>query len=180
MPRSRRRPTPAASTRPVRVLQVGREANNQAIVALAVRTQPNNLSHSAFVSIANLGLERVERRIEVYADGDLREARTVTLEPQVRTDVAIDDIDDPDRPATVVEVRLANADEAATARRGPARARRPGVGDRPAGPAPRRSCSSATGDPYLETALSYLPDTELYGVTPAEYGPDDRSPSCST
>ena len=27
------------------------------------------------------------------------------------------------------------------------------------------------GDPYLETALSFLPDVELYGVTPAEYGP---------
>jgi hypothetical protein len=27
------------------------------------------------------------------------------------------------------------------------------------------------GDPYLETALSYLPDTELYGVTPDAYGP---------
>src|SRR5215210_3748331 len=44
---------------PVRVLQVGRETNNQAIVALAVRTLPNNLSHSAFVSIANLGLTLV-------------------------------------------------------------------------------------------------------------------------
>ena len=27
------------------------------------------------------------------------------------------------------------------------------------------------GDPYLETALSYLPNVELFGVTPAEYGP---------
>jgi hypothetical protein len=27
------------------------------------------------------------------------------------------------------------------------------------------------GDPYLETALSFLPDVELYGVTPADYGP---------
>ena len=30
------------------------------------------------------------------------------------------------------------------------------------------------GDPYLETALSYLPDTELYGVTPAKYGPGTK------
>ena len=27
------------------------------------------------------------------------------------------------------------------------------------------------GDPYLETALSYLPDTELYGVTPGPLRP---------
>ena len=27
------------------------------------------------------------------------------------------------------------------------------------------------GDPYLETALSYLPNVELFGVTTAEYGP---------
>ena len=27
------------------------------------------------------------------------------------------------------------------------------------------------GDPYLETALAFLPNVELYGVTPAEYGP---------
>ena len=27
------------------------------------------------------------------------------------------------------------------------------------------------GDPYLETALSYLPNVELFGVPPAEYGP---------
>ena len=158
---------------PVRVLQVGREANNQAIVALAVRTQPNNLSHSAFVSIANLGLERVERRIELYADGDLRESRTVTLDPQVRTDVAIDDIDDPDLPATVVEVRLTNADEAATTAADPL-----ALDDRAWAIIPpaqlRTILLVSDGDPYLETALSYLPDTELYGVTPSAYGPETK------
>ena len=41
---------------PVRVLRVGRDQDNQAIVALAVRTAPSGLSHSAFVSVANLGL----------------------------------------------------------------------------------------------------------------------------
>jgi Ca-activated chloride channel homolog len=166
-------PDAAGLEAPVRVLQVGREANNQAIVALAVRTQPNNLSHSAFVSIANLGLERVERRIEMYADGALREARTVTLDPQVRTDVAIDDIDDPDLPATVVEVRLANADEAATTAADPL-----ALDDRAWAIIPpaqlRTILLVSDGDPYLETALSYLPDTELYGVTPAAYGPDTK------
>jgi Ca-activated chloride channel family protein len=166
-------PDATALDAPVRVLQVGREANNQALVALAVRTQPNNLSHSAFVSIANLGLERVDRRVEVYADGSLREARTVTLDPQVRTDVTIDDIDDPDRPAAVVEVRLTNADEAATGAADPL-----ALDDHAWAIIPpaqlRRILLVSDGDPYLETALSYLPDTELYGVKPSEYGPQTK------
>ena len=43
-------PPSGALEAPVRVLQVGREARNEAIVALAVRTAPSGLSHSAFVS----------------------------------------------------------------------------------------------------------------------------------
>ncbi|MDP2350433.1 MAG: BatA and WFA domain-containing protein, partial [Chloroflexota bacterium] len=99
---------------PVRVLRVGRDQDNQAIVALAVRTAPSGLSHSAFVSVANLGLELVERRLELYADGQLRDSRTLKLDPQRRTDISIDDIDDPDHPASVIEVRLAARDESST------------------------------------------------------------------
>ena len=155
---------------PVRVLRVGRDQDNQAIVALAVRTAPSGLSHSAFVSVANLGLELVERRLELYADGQLRDSRTLKLDPQRRTDISIDDIDDPDRPASVIEVRLAARDESSTVA-----ADMLAVDDRawaivpPAGL--RTVLLVSDGDPYLETALSYLPDTELYGVTPARYGP---------
>ena len=158
---------------PVRVLQVGRESNNQAIVALAVRTAPSGLSHSAFVSVANLGLGLVERRIELYADGTLREARTVKLDPQRRTDVSIDDIDDPNDPASVIEVRLTAPDGASGAGADPL-----GVDDRAWAIVPPASLRTvllvSDGDPYLETALSYLPDTELYGVTPAKYGPGTK------
>ena len=155
---------------PVRVLRVGRDQDNQAIVALAVRTAPSGLSHSAFVSVANLGLELVERRLELYADGQLRDSRTLKLDPQRRTDISIDDIDDPDHPASVIEVRLAARDESSAVA-----ADMLAVDDRawaivpPAGL--RTVLLVSEGDPYLETALSYLPDTELYGVTPAKYGP---------
>jgi len=153
---------------PVRVLQVGRDGNNQAIVALAVRTQPNNLSHSAFVSVANLGLELVDRRLEVYADGQLREAKTVRLDPQRRTDVSIDDIDDPDNPASVIEVRLTSADETATGAPDPL-----GVDDRAWAIVPAQALRQVLlvgeRDPYLETALSYLPDTELYYRSGADF-----------
>ncbi len=161
---------------PVRVLQVGRDTKNEAIVALAVRTAPSGLSHSAFISVANMGMQMASRRIELYADGVLRDSRTLVLDPMRKTDISIDDIDDPDHPASVVEVRLV-ADEAPAA--GDAVAPDPlAVDDRawaiipPAGL--RTVLLVGDGDPYLETALSYLPDTELYGVTPDNYGPGTK------
>ncbi len=166
--------TPAGTLEaPVRVLRVGRDQDNQAIVALAVRTAPSGLSHAAFVSVANLGLELVERRLEVYADGQLRDSRTLSLDPQRRTDVSIDDIDDPDHPASVVEVRLAARDESSAAS-----ADMLAADDRAWAIVPPAALRTvllvSDGDPYLETALSYLPDTELYGVTPAQYGPGTK------
>ncbi len=158
---------------PLRVLRVGQARDNQAIVALAVRTAPSGLSHSAFVSVANFGAELVERRLEIYADGRLRDTRTLKLDPQLRTDVSIDDIDDPQHPASVVEVRLVATGASPTAAGDML-----GVDDRAWAIVPPAALRSVllvgNGDPYLETALSYLPDTELYGVTPAQYGPGTR------
>jgi hypothetical protein len=151
----------------VRVIQVGRERRNQAIVALAVRPAPSGVTRSVFVSIANLDIEAAQRRLELYADGVLIEARDLqTLDPQTRTEVVVDDVP---RGVSVIEVRLvpltsggAN-DEL-------------GLDDRAWAVVPpdrlRRVLLVGDGDPYLETALSYLPNTELYGVTPAKYGPD--------
>jgi hypothetical protein len=153
-------PPSGAVRAPIRVLRVGRETNNQAIVALAVKTAASGLSHSAFVSVANLGLELVERQVQVFADGQLRDSRTLRLDPQRRTDVSIDDIDDPDHPASVVEVRLLGPDGATM----PADAL--GVDDRAWAVVPpneeRQVLLAGEPDPYLETALSFLPDTELY------------------
>ncbi len=158
---------------PVRVLQVGREAKNEAIVALAVRTAPSGLSHSAFISVANLGLEPAERRVQLYADGVLRDSRSLLLDPQRKTDISIDDIDDPDHPASVIEVRLLAKDETSTAAPDPL-----AVDDRAWAIVPparlRTVLLVGEGDPYLETALSYLPDTELYGVAPDAYGPGTK------
>ncbi len=159
---------------PVRVLRVGRAAANQAIVALAVSTGPSGLSHSAFISVANTGLEMARRRIELYADGNLREARTLTLDPQRRTDVSIDDIDDAAHPASVVEVRLVAAD--ATAADQGAAPDALALDDRAWAivppTRPRDILLVGNGDPYLETALSYLPDTNLFGTTPERYAAD--------
>jgi Ca-activated chloride channel family protein len=86
------RPPDVRVDAPVKVLRVGRGRRNQAIVALAVRTAPSSVTRSIFVSIANLDLESADRRLEVWGDGRLLEARDVKLDPQSRSDVGIDDL----------------------------------------------------------------------------------------
>lgn len=152
---------------PVRVLAVGRERRNQAIVALAVRTSPSAVTRSVFVSIANLDVEMASRRLELWGDDRLLEVRDVRLDPRARADVIVDDLP---RDVGTVEVRLVGADPAVVA--APDQL---ALDDRAWAVIPpdrtRLILVVGPGDPYLETALSYLPDVELYGVTPAEYGP---------
>ncbi len=152
---------------PVKVLPVGRERRNQAIVALAVRTSPSAVTRSVFVSIANLDLEAAARRIELWGDDQLLEVRDITLDPQARSDVIIDDLR---REVRTVEIRLVGADPTVTT--APDQL---AVDDRAWAVIPpdrtRLILVVGDGDPYLETALSYLPDVELFGVEPADYGP---------
>jgi Ca-activated chloride channel family protein len=150
----------------VSVIQVGRERRNQAIVALAVRPASSGVTRSVFVSIANLDIEPAHRRLELYTDGVLREAKDLpNMEPQTRTEIVIDDVR---RDASVIEVRLVDPD-------GNEGGDSLAVDDRAWAVVPperlRRVLLVGPGDPYLETALSYLPSTELYGVTPDRYGP---------
>ena len=149
---------------PVRAITVGRQRHNQAIIALAVRTAPSSVTRSVFVSVANLDVEKAERRIELYGDGRLLEARDVYLDPVARADVSIDDLP---RDVAVVEVRLTDEDGAA--------ADQLAVDDRAWAVVPpdrlRRILLVSAGDPYLESALTHLPGTELYGVQPGAFGP---------
>lgn len=147
----------------VTVLQVGRDGHNQAIVALAVRSGSSGVTRSVFVSIANLDIESSRRRLQLYGDGVLLEARNIVLDPQTRSEAIIDDIPVGVR---VVEVRL----DGETDGSGDALA----LDDRAWAIVPpdrlRRILLVSEGDPYLETALSFLPTTELYGVAPKAYG----------
>jgi len=157
---------------PIRVLHVGRDRKNQAIVALAVRTAPSGVTRSVFVSVANVDLERAERRLQLFADGSPApfEVRDVPIEAQARADVVIDEIP---MDVRVLEVRLVSAEDGATGEPDQL-----GVDDRAWAIVPpdhlRRILLVAEGDPYLETALTYLPNTELYGVTPDDYGPGTK------
>ena len=168
--------TPVAGTATVpakvTVLPIGRERRNQAIVALAVRTAPSAVTRSVFVSVANLDLERAARRLEIWGDGGLIEVRDLQLDPQARSDVVIDDVP---RDVATLELRLVGADPAAT-----------GDPDQLAvddhawavipPDRPREILVVGEGDPYLETALSYLPNVRLFGILPTEY-PDKATRS---
>ena len=155
---------------PIKVLSVGRERRNQAIVALAVRTSPSAITRSVFVSVANLDLVTAVRRLELWGDDRLLEVRDVTLDPQARSDVIVDDLP---RTVRTVEVRLVAAEAS-----GPAAPDLLVADDRAWAVVPddrtRLVLVVGAGDPYLETALSYLPDVELYGVSPADYGPKSQ------
>lgn len=148
----------------VKVLQVGRERRNQAIVALAVRQGSSGVTRSVFVSVANLDLQTATRRLQVFGDGVLLEARDLLLDPQTRAEATIDDIP---VGVHVIEVRLDREGGAADALELDDRAWAIVPPDRL-----RRILLVADGDPYLETALTFLPNTELYGVKPSAYGPD--------
>ena len=162
--------TPPTSTveAPVKVLAVGRSHRNQALVALAVRTSPSAVTRSVFISIANLDLDYASRRIELRGPGGLIEVRDVRLDPQARADVVIDDV-----PADIgtLEVRLVGSDPAATAAPDDL-----AVDDTAWAVVPatqqRNVLLVSDGDPYLETALGYLPDVHLFGVTPDRYPAD--------
>jgi Ca-activated chloride channel homolog len=164
-------PTTAVDAK-VRVLRVGSErgSRNQAIVALAVRTAPSGVTRSVFVSMANLDVEGAMRRLEVWGDGLLLEARDVRMGAQQRADVIIDDVE---LGVGVVEVRLVAGEGSSDAATPPDqlaaddRAWAIVPPDRP-----REILLVGDGDPYLETALSFLPNTSLFGVKTARYPAD--------
>jgi hypothetical protein len=151
---------------PIRAITVGRDRKNQAIAALAVRTAPSAVTRSVFVSVVNTDIEPAERSLEVWGDGRLLEARELFLDPQTRSDVVIDDVP---RDIAVVEVRLAAAIDAQDG----TPPDRLAVDDRAWAVVPpdslRRILLVTDGDPYLETALSYLPNAELYGWDPDDW-----------
>jgi hypothetical protein len=152
---------------PIRVLRVGdpKGSRNQAIVALAVRTSAT-LSRSVFVSVANLDLETASRRIEVWGDDRLLESRTIRVDAQARSDVIIDDIPSD---ASILDVRLVAGDASDSTARPDLLA----ADDRAWAVIPpvrdRNILIVGDGDPYLETALGYLPNSRLFGLKPSEY-----------
>jgi hypothetical protein len=152
---------------PVRVMTVGRERDNQAIAALAVRADPSGLKRTLFVSVANYSGSIVGRSLQILADGVAVTARDLYLDPLTRADVVIDELPSG---TSVVEARLAPATDR----------------DEPTGPPDylplddaawaivppdrlRRVLLVGPGNVYIQNAFALLPNVELYGATAAQW-----------
>ena len=109
---------------PIRVITIGNSRDNQAIAALAVRSDPSGLKRTLFVSVANYSAQVVSRRLQILADGTPVSARDLQLEALTRSDVVIDELPPGTR---VVEAQLGTAQDAG-------RPADPGPGDGPAAP----------------------------------------------
>ena len=143
------------------VERVGDADTNQAVAALSVVRRSGGAQLDTFVAVTNLAAADVTRRLEIYADGVLVDARDLAIGAAQRTEAIIGTVPSA---AKVVEARLAGSDALA-------------VDDRalaivPSG-TPIRTLLVSDGNAYLENALALLPRLELYAVNRAGY--DGRS-----
>jgi len=158
----------------VKVISVGRERDNQAVAALAVRADSSGLKRSVFIRVANYAATRADRRLQVLADGTPVTARDLYLDPLSRADVVIDELP---RGTKVVEARLTDADsddedavahdylpldDAAWAIVPPDRT--------------RYILLVGPGTSFIVNALTLLPNVEVYGTTVDGYAATAADP----
>ena len=142
---------------PVRVELVGETDANQAIAALSARVRSGGAGLDVFVAVGNPSGSAVSRRLEVYADGSLVDARELGIAAASRSEALISNVP----PATVLlEARLAGSDALTVDDRAFALVGR----DEPV-----RALLVSDGNTYLEHALALLPRLELYAVGPEGY-----------
>jgi Ca-activated chloride channel homolog len=160
---------------PVRVLTVGHERHNQAVAALAVRTDPTGVNRSVFISLANYSTAEVVRRLQVLADDEVYDSRDLLLRPLSRTDVVIDELP---QGARWVQARLAQPGDSAGTQAGPPDYL--ALDDAAWAIVPptdtRFILLVGPGNVYLQNALALLPNVELYGTTAESYAATAASP----
>jgi len=137
---------------PVLVERVGETDANQSVAALSALRRSGGAQLDVFVAVANPSTVEATRRLEIYADGGLVDARELTIPPGQRSEALVSTV--PPSAATV-EARLAGSDALATDDRAfaivPAQGR-------------TRALLVGEGNAYLENAMALLPRLELYAV----------------
>ncbi|HUF06834.1 MAG TPA: BatA and WFA domain-containing protein [Candidatus Binatia bacterium] len=137
---------------PVLVERIGESDANQAIAALSALRRSGGAQLDLFVAVANPSATEATRRLEIYADGALVDARQLTIPAGQRAEALIGTVP---AAARTVEARLAGSDALATDDRAFAIV--------PAGES-TRALLVGGGSGYLENALALLPRLELYAV----------------
>jgi len=97
---------PARLPAPVRWFTIGQGRNNQAITALAARSGPS--ATELFARVTNAAAAPVSRRLELYADGRLFEARNLELPAGAGLSLTFTRLPTETR---VIEARLAGSDD---------------------------------------------------------------------
>lgn len=142
---------------PVLVERVGETDANQAVSALSVVRRSGGAQLDLFVAVTNHAGADVTRRLEIYADGALVDARDLAIPATQRSEAIVGTVPPS---AEVVEARLAGTDALA-------------VDDRAVAVVPSaalvRTLLVSDGNAYLENALALLPRLELYAVSSAGY-----------
>jgi hypothetical protein len=142
---------------PVLVELVGATDANQSIAALSVLRRSGGAQLDLFAAVANPSEVEATRRLEVYADDTLVDARELTIPAGQRSEILIGTVP---AAATFVEARLAGSDALA-------------ADDRAFAIVPAdesiRALLVGPGNPYLENALALLPRLELFAVVEAGY-----------
>jgi hypothetical protein len=142
---------------PVRVERVGSTDANQAIAALSVVRRSGGAQLDLFVAVSNPSGVEISRRLEIYADGQLVDARDLVVPGGERSEALIGSVPSS---AAIVEARLAGRDALAVDDRAFALVPSEGV---------VRTLLVSAGNTYLESALALLPRLELYAVEPDDY-----------
>ena len=137
---------------PVQVKRVGSTDANQAVAALSLLRRSGGAELDLFVAVSNPSGSDVTRRLEIYADDVLVDARDLSIPAEQRSEALISSVP---QSARVVEARLAGEDALA-------------VDDRAFALVPQagaiRALLVGPGNTYLENALALLPRLELYAV----------------
>ena len=89
---------------PVLVERVGTTDANQAIAAFSALRRAGGAQLDLFVAVSNPSAVEATRRLEVYADGALVDARDLTIPPGQRSEALVGTVP---AAARVVEARLA-------------------------------------------------------------------------
>ena len=142
---------------PVVVERVGTTDGNQAIAALSALRRAGGAQLDLFVAVANPSGRDATRRLEVYADGALVDARELAVPAGQRAEALITTVP---AAARTIEARLAGGDALVT-------------DDRAFAVVPTDETTRALlvgpGNAYLEHALALLPRLELYAVSEDGY-----------